>query len=163
MREKILLETEPKKHRPGAAFLLAALSLVFYGLSLGAMSTVHYIVVSAGFGAIVLAIVWFSMAALFAELAYEFHTRRTKKRTVSIIAAVLLLETGAITTGGLALWLAFRLPHSEGAFFFVHALFVSIWATIAVALFGTALHVIEYHTPRKENEDQTKRLPTSRA
>lgn len=163
MKEKILLETEPKKHRPGAAFCFAAMGLVFYALSLGAMSTVHYIVISVGFGAIVLSIVWFAVAALFMELAYEFHARRTDKRTVSIIAAVLTLYAGGITTGGLALWLAFRLPHSEGAFFFVHALFVSVWATIAVVLFGTALHVIECHTPRKENEDQTERLSTSSA
>ena len=163
MREKILLETEPKKHRPGLAFVFTALSFVFYSLSLGAMSTVHYIVVSAGFGAIVLAIVWFAVSALFAELAYEFHARRTKKRTVSIIAAVLVLEAGALTTGGVSLWLALRLPHSAGLFFLMHALFVLIWLAIAVALFWTALHVIECHTPRKENEDQTERLSTGGA
>lgn len=163
MKEKILLETETKKHRPGLAFVFTALALLFYGLSLFAMSTIHYIVVSAGFGAIVLAVVWFSMSALFAELAYEFHARRTRKRTVSIIAAVLVLEAGAITTGGICIWLALRLPHSEGLFLAMHALFVLIWLVITAALFGTALHVIDRHTPGKENENQTERLSASSA
>lgn len=164
MRETTLPTPEPKKHRPSVAACLAALAIVFYWLSISTFSTVHYIVVSSGFGAILLSIIWFSMSALFADLAYEFHAKRAKRRTVSTIVAVLLAEAGAITTGGISVWLAVRLPHSSGGHAVLHLIFVLIWAVFAIALFGTALHIIDRHTKRKKkNEAQAKRVSASRA
>lgn len=164
MTGKDPMQHEPKEHRPYMASAFALAGVAFYAMSLFSFSTVHYIVVSAGYGALVLSIIWFSLSAICVELAFEFHARRVEKKTLSIIAAVLLLDFGAITTGGIGLWLAVRFPHYFDLYAIMHGLFTFIWFAIAAALFGTALHVIHCHTPkRKIDEASTKRLSTSGA
>ncbi|MEL7110962.1 MAG: hypothetical protein AAGL99_17000 [Pseudomonadota bacterium] len=152
-------------HRPRAAFGLTLLGLLFYAMSMGFMRQVSPIVISSSFGAILLAFLWFCLSAVAFELSFEFHARRTERKTVSLIAAVLLLDLGAIMTGGIGFWLALRLPHSELPYSAMHAFFVMLWFGLALALFMAALHIIDRHTlkRKKPNEDQAKRLPKGNA
>ena len=152
-------------HRPRAAFVLTFIGLVFYLLSLGLMREVHPMVISASFGTIAVSIIWFALSVLSIELAFEFHARRTTRRTASLIAVVLLLDVGSITTGAIGLWLAMKLPHSAFPYALMHGLLAFVWFGMALVLFGAALHIMERHTKKRkvDHEDQAKRLPKGNA
>lgn len=145
------METQPnKQHRPKAASLLALAGVGLYGLSMVAMSSVHHIVVSVGFVAIVLAIVWFALALLAMELSYEFHAKRKAGSVTGLtILAILILEAASLTALGWGGWLGWRLQYTAGVNLVIQAFLTLIWLALGVSLMWTAIHIFQKHTTKR--------------